>query len=185
MAAFTDPPPQTVRLILRSGEGGHGAKRSTALLATMYQCFAVRQHWGRIILDYLPASHGGCRHMVLVVQGVRAYDRLRYETGIHRLQEHLPLTPPNRIHTSTVLVMCEMIPNPAYGIPASPWSDTRADPFDPPRTRIRTYHLPQHRLTDHRLLRNFTPVEQFLDGDLEPLLDALDDAGGPAGAAVP
>jgi len=169
--------PETMRLILQSGVGGCGAERATTILAQMYQRYAVRHHWGLIILDSLSTPQGEYQYVVFVIQGERAYERLRYETGIHRMQEIPPFATRSRMHTSTVLVISQNIPAPEHGIPASPFRVSTGQLFDAPKTKIRTYNVPQERLTDHRIYRSFTPLDQFLAGDLEPLLDALADAG--------
>jgi peptide chain release factor 1 len=86
--------PVSVVLELRAGAGGDEASIFAHELKDMYQKFAERRGWKTRIIDDL----------TLEVAGAGAYDALRYETGVHRVQR-VPLTEKSgRIHTSTASV---------------------------------------------------------------------------------
>jgi peptide chain release factor 1 len=141
----------------------------------MYGQYAARQRCGQLILDRQAAPSGGYRHISLVLQGANTADRLRYEAGVHRIQVVPAGDPEGRIHTSTVRVDTLAIQDSAQGIPASPFlAQPRAALL---ATKIRTYNVPQDRLIDHRIGQTFTPLAQFLAGDLDLLLDTLADSG--------
>ncbi len=87
-------PPISVVMELRAGAGGDEAGIFAHDLKEMYQKYAERRGWKTRIIDEL----------TLEVAGAGAYDALRYETGVHRVQR-VPLTEKSgRVHTSTASV---------------------------------------------------------------------------------
>lgn len=86
--------PHAIVLEFRAGAGGDEANLFAQELKDMYQRYAEGKRWKVRIIDDL----------TLEIQGVEAYDALRYETGVHRVQR-VPLTEKSgRIHTSTASV---------------------------------------------------------------------------------
>ncbi|HEC62914.1 MAG TPA: PCRF domain-containing protein, partial [Candidatus Acetothermia bacterium] len=73
-------------------------------LFRMYSRYAERKGWKVRVLDSHPTPLGGYKQIVFAVEGKRAYGRLRYESGVHRVQR-VPVTESGgRIHTSTATV---------------------------------------------------------------------------------
>jgi peptide chain release factor 1 len=93
-AESPDAPPSSVVMELRAGAGGNEATIFARDLEEMYQKYAEHRGWKTHVLDDL----------TIEISGSDAYDALRYETGVHRVQR-IPLTEKSgRIHTSTASV---------------------------------------------------------------------------------
>jgi peptide chain release factor 1 len=90
----SDGRPSSVVMELRAGAGGNEATIFARDLKEMYQKYAERKGWKTVILDDL----------TLEIANENAYDALRYETGVHRVQR-IPLTEKSgRVHTSTASI---------------------------------------------------------------------------------
>jgi peptide chain release factor 1 len=107
----TDPRDQrNVIMEIRAGTGGDEAAIFAADLFRMYSRFAERQKWGVDVLSSHEIGIGGYKEVVFMVKGKGAYSRLKYESGVHRVQR-VPVTESQgRIHTSasTVAVLAEV-----------------------------------------------------------------------------
>ena len=107
----TDPRDQrNVIMEIRAGTGGDEAAIFAADLFRMYSRFAERQKWGVDLLSSHEIGIGGYKEVVFMVKGKGAYSRLKYESGVHRVQR-VPVTESQgRIHTSasTVAVLAEV-----------------------------------------------------------------------------
>ncbi|MDQ7820511.1 MAG: peptide chain release factor 1 [Armatimonadota bacterium] len=89
---------------IRAGAGGEEASLFAADLFRMYARFAERHGWKVEVLESRPSALGGFKEIILAIQGRGAYRRLRYESGVHRVQR-VPVTESSgRIHTSTATV---------------------------------------------------------------------------------
>ena len=89
---------------IRAGTGGDEAALFAANLARMYQRYAERQGWKMELLSSNATGIGGFKEIIFSVNGTGAYGRLRFESGVHRVQR-VPETEANgRIHTSTATV---------------------------------------------------------------------------------
>ncbi|MDR1686687.1 MAG: peptide chain release factor 1 [Desulfovibrio sp.] len=96
-------------LEIRAGTGGEEAALFAADLFRMYARYAERRGWTVEILGMSDAAGGGCREIIALLNGKKAYSYLKYEAGTHRVQR-VPVTESQgRIHTSaaTVAVMPE------------------------------------------------------------------------------
>lgn len=94
--------PNEIIIEIRAGAGGDEAALFAEELATMYKTYAVNQGWQVSILDESKADVGGYKEMSMEIHGRDVYKKLRYETGVHRVQR-VPLTEKmGRVHTSTV-----------------------------------------------------------------------------------
>ncbi|MDA0366494.1 MAG: peptide chain release factor 1 [Chloroflexi bacterium] len=89
---------------IRSGTGGDEAGLFAADLFRMYQRYAERQNWKTEILYTSAASSGGFKEITFEVNGRGAYSRLKYESGVHRVQRVPETESQGRIHTSTATV---------------------------------------------------------------------------------
>ncbi len=89
---------------IRAGAGGDEAGLFAADLFRMYTRYAEQQGWKTEIISENRTGIGGFKEVIFGVQGKGAYSRLKYESGVHRVQR-VPVTESSgRIHTSTVTV---------------------------------------------------------------------------------
>jgi len=89
---------------IRAGTGGEEAALFAADLARMYQRYAERQGWRLEMLSSNPTGIGGFKEIIFSVSGAGAYGRLRFESGVHRVQRVPATEASGRIHTSTATV---------------------------------------------------------------------------------
>jgi peptide chain release factor 1 len=89
---------------IRAGTGGEEAALFAADLHRMYSRFAEGQGWKVDVLSSSPTGVGGFKEVIFAVEGRGAYGKLKYESGVHRVQR-IPVTEASgRIHTSAVTV---------------------------------------------------------------------------------
>lgn len=232
---------------IRAAAGGEEASLFAGDLYRMFSRYAERQRWHVEILDSHQSDLGGFKEIVFEIRGVGAYSRLKYESGVHRVQRVPETEAQGRIHTSTVTVA--VLPEAEeVDIQINP-NDLRIDTFNAGgaggqnvqkndnavrithlptgivascqdersqlknrnkamavlRTRlmdvemrkqrekidtsrrtqvgsgeraekIRTYNFPQDRMTDHRIGYTRHSLPSLLDGDLDDVIDALQEA---------
>lgn len=95
---------KSVILELRAGAGGEEAALFASELLRMYQRYAERKGWKFEVLDANETGLGGFKEVIARIDGKGAYSRLKFESGVHRVQR-VPITESGgRIHTSTVTV---------------------------------------------------------------------------------
>ncbi len=95
---------RNVIMEIRAGTGGDEAALFAADLFRMYSRYAERQGWEVETLSSNEIGLGGYKEIIFVVRGKGAYSRLKYESGVHRVQR-VPVTEASgRIHTSTATV---------------------------------------------------------------------------------
>ena len=101
----TDPRDQrNVIMEIRAGTGGDEAALFAADLFRMYNRYAERKRWSIEVLSASEIGIGGYKEIIFLVKGKGAYSRLKYESGVHRVQR-VPVTESQgRIHTSTATV---------------------------------------------------------------------------------
>jgi peptide chain release factor 1 len=245
--ALLPPDPRDEKSVIveiRGGTGGDEAALFAADLFRMYTRYAESKRWKVEVLSHSESGVGGLKEIIFDVNGKGAYSRLKYESGVHRVQR-VPLTEAQgRIHTSTatVAVLAEAeevdvaineedlrvdifhasghggqnvqkvatavrITHIPTGIVVvcqderSQWKNRvramsvlRARLLDYEQQRqaqevsetrrlqvgsgeraekIRTYNFPQDRITDHRVGLTLHNLPGILDGDLDPLIDAV------------
>ena len=88
-------------LEIRAGTGGDEAAIFAGDLFRMYSRYAERQGWSVEILSANPGEHGGYREIITRVAGRGAYSKLKFESGVHRVQRVPETESAGRIHTST------------------------------------------------------------------------------------
>lgn len=91
-------------LEIRGAAGGDESALFAADLLRMYQRYAEQQGWRFEILDLSPSDLGGCKEAIVSVTGQDVFKRLKYESGVHRVQRVPATEAQGRIHTSTVTV---------------------------------------------------------------------------------
>ena len=235
---------RNVVLEIRAGTGGDEAALFGGDLLRMYLRYAERTGYGVEWLSTNMTELGGVKEVTLLITGRGAYSRLKYESGVHRVQRVPETESSGRIHTSaaTVAVLPEARDvdveiNPAdlridvyrssgHGGQSVNTTDSavrvthipsglvvtcqdeksqlknkdkalkvlKARLYDMAKQaqesemsqnrksqvgsgdrseRIRTYNFPQGRVTDHRISLTLYRLEQFLDGDMDEMIDAL------------
>jgi len=95
---------RNVIMEIRQGTGGDEAGLFAADLFRMYTRYAERQNWKTEILSIHETGIGGIKEVSFIIKGVGAYSRLKFESGVHRVQRVPETESQGRIHTSTVTV---------------------------------------------------------------------------------
>ena len=229
---------------IRGGAGGEEAALFAGTLFRMYGMYAEKKHWKIEILNENATELGGYKEISFMVTGKGAYSRLKFESGVHRVQRVPDTESSGRIHTSTATVAVlpvvedvEIEINPAdikmevfrasgaggqhinktssavrlihvpTGIVAECQTQRsqvqnreyamnllKSRLYEIEKTKqdseianarktqvgsgdrsekIRTYNYPQGRITDHRIGMNVYQFENFLNGDLDEMIDNL------------
>jgi len=117
---------------IRAGAGGEEAGLFAADLFRMYSRYAQRRGWKVDVIDSNESGIGGFKEIIFEVKGKGAYSRLKYESGVHRVQR-VPITEASgRIHTSTATVAV---------LPEAQEVEVEINPDD---LRIDIYHASSH-----------------------------------------
>ena len=95
---------KNVVLEIRAGTGGNEAGLFAAELFRMYSKFSERSTWNLDVLSTNETGVGGIKEIIASIEGQRAYSRLKYESGVHRVQRVPTTEASGRIHTSTATV---------------------------------------------------------------------------------
>ena len=229
---------------IRGGAGGEESALFAADLYRMYTMYADKRGWQTEVMSASETELGGYKEIVFRVAGDKVYSRLKFESGVHRVQRVPETESQGRVHTSTttVAVLPEAEEVDFYLDP----NDLRIDTFRssgaggqhinktssairithiPTGTvvecqdersqhknrdkamrvlrsrlyeaevekqqaaiaadrksqvgtgdrseRIRTYNFPENRVSDHRIKLTIYKLDQFLNGDMDEILDAL------------
>ncbi len=112
---------------IRAGTGGEEAALFAADLYGMYQRYAEARRWSVDVLNSSPMPSGGMREVTFEVRGHGAYSRLKYESGVHRVQRVPETESQGRIHTPTATVA--VLPEADEVDVDIDWSDVRVDIF--------------------------------------------------------
>jgi len=229
---------------IRGGAGGEEAALFAGTLFRMYSMYAERKHWKLEILNENATELGGYKEVSFMITGKGAYSRLKFESGVHRVQRVPDTEASGRIHTSTATVA--VLPEVGdVQIELNP-ADIRMEVFrasgaggqhvnktssavrlihEPTGTiaecqtersqlqnreyamrllksriyekekleqdqklanerksqvgsgdrseKIRTYNYPQGRITDHRIGLSIYQMEDFLNGNIDSMIDNL------------
>ena len=100
-----DPNDQkNVMLEIRAGTGGDEAALFASELFRMYSKYAERQGWKIDVMSSSDTGVGGLKEVIATIEGRGAYSRLKYESGVHRVQRVPATEASGRIHTSTATV---------------------------------------------------------------------------------
>ncbi len=112
---------------IRSGAGGDEAGLFAVDLFRMYQRYAERQNWKVEVLNTSAAHSGGFKEITFELNGHGAFSRLKYESGVHRVQRVPETESQGRIHTSTATVA--VLPEVDEIDVEIDWNDVRIDIF--------------------------------------------------------
>jgi len=116
-----------VILEIRAGTGGDEATLFAAEIFRMYSRYAEANRWKIDVLSSNPSSVGGMKEIILSISGKRVYSRLRYESGVQRVQRVPETETQGRVHTSAITVA------------VLPEADEVEIDIDPAELRIDTY----------------------------------------------
>jgi len=112
---------KNVLLEIRAGTGGDEAALFAAEIFRMYGRFAERQGWRVDVISTNRTGQGGLKEIIAMIEGERVFSKLRFESGVHRVQR-IPVTEASgRIHTSAVTVAV---------LPEAEEVDIKVDPKD-------------------------------------------------------
>jgi peptide chain release factor 1 len=95
---------RNVILEIRAGTGGDEAARFAGDLFRMYERYAARQGWNVEVISASEGTVGGYKEIIAEVRGRGAFAKLKYESGVHRVQRVPATEASGRIHTSTATV---------------------------------------------------------------------------------
>ena len=95
---------KNVILEIRAGTGGDEATLFAAEMLRMYARYAERQGWRMEIMETAETGVGGIKEAIAMIEGEAVYSKLRYESGVHRVQRVPQTETQGRIHTSAVTV---------------------------------------------------------------------------------
>lgn len=97
-------------LEIRAGTGGDEAALFGGVLLRMYQKYAEKQGWKTEIMNISESDVGGCKEAVMSIKGKNVFQKLKFESGVHRVQRVPETESKGRIHTSaaTVAVLPEV-----------------------------------------------------------------------------
>lgn len=112
---------------IRAGAGGNEASLFAGDLYRMYTRYAERHRWKTELLNTNEMELGGYKEVVFMIKGKGAYSRLKYESGVHRVQRIPTTESGGRIHTSTITVA--VLPEAEEVDVALDMNDVRIDVF--------------------------------------------------------
>lgn len=229
---------------IRGGAGGEEAALFAGTLFRMYSMYAETKHWKIDVLNENETELGGYKEITFMITGKGVYSRLKFESGVHRVQRVPDTESSGRIHTSTstvaVLPVVEDVEidiNPAdikmevfrasgaggqhvnktssavrlIHVPTGIVAECQTERSQTQNReyamrllksrlyniekekrdselanerksqvgtgdrseKIRTYNYPQGRITDHRIGLSIYQMENFLNGDLDEMIDSL------------
>ena len=95
---------RNVLLEVRAGTGGEEAALFASEIFRMYQRYSEGRRWKVEILDESSTGTGGLKEVIALIEGKGAYSRLKYESGVHRVQRVPETEASGRIHTSAITV---------------------------------------------------------------------------------
>ena len=229
---------------IRAGAGGEEAALFAGTLFRMYTMYAEKKHWKLEVLNENETGLGGYKEISFMVTGKGVYSRLKFESGVHRVQRVPDTESSGRIHTSTatvavlpvvedveidinpsdikmevfrasgaggqhinktssavrliheptgIVVECQtersqfqnkdnamrMLRTKLYDIEKQKQDKEIANSRKTQvgsgdrSEKIRTYNYPQGRITDHRIGFSIFQIDNFLNGDLDEMIDNL------------
>ena len=189
---------KSIIMEIRAGAGGEEAALFAHSLYRMYTMYAARQNWACSVISLNETELGGVKEITFSIEGPGVYSRLKFESGVHRVQRVPETETQGRIHTSTATVAV-MPEAEEVELELNP-KDLRIDTFRSSGAggqhinktssairvtrqsqvgsgdrseKIRTYNFPQDRVTDHRIGLTLRNLQDILDGNLDRVIEPL------------
>src|ERR1700722_2166785 len=176
---------RNVILEIRAGTGGDEASLFAGHLFRMYERYAAKQGWKVEVVSASEGAVGGYKEITAEVRGRGAFAKLKFESGVHRVQRVPDTEGSGRIHTSTATVA--VLPEAEDVDVTINDADLRIDTMraggagrraqvgsGDRSVRIRTYNFPQGRVSDHRINLTLYKLPQIMEGEaLGEFIDAL------------
>ena len=131
---------KNVIIEIRSGAGGEEAALFANSLYRMYTMYAESKGWKQEILNQNPTELGGFKEISFSIVGEGAYSKLKYESGVHRVQRVPETESQGRIHTSTVTVAV-LVEADDVELNINP-TDLRGQHINKTESAVRITHLP-------------------------------------------
>jgi protein subunit release factor A len=158
------------RVVLRvSGRANEDETILMHKLLRMYSRYAESQGWKLSSKVTDESSGGPLKEVVVEIGGEKVHSKLKYESGVHRIQWVPPKEQQCRVFTAKLSVA--VVPEGKDRIGTEGCANNE---------KIRTYNFPQDRLTDHRTGLTFYELDLIFDGELEPIIRALAEHDGRA-----
>ena len=107
---------KNIVLEIRAGTGGDEAALFAGELFRMYSKYAERQGWRIEVMSSSDTGVGGLKEVIATIEGRGAYSKLKYESGVHRVQRVPATEASGRIHTSTATVTVEVCTRPLASV---------------------------------------------------------------------
>ena len=95
---------KNVLLEIRAGTGGNEATLFSQEIFRMYSRFAETQQWRVELMSSSPSGVGGLKEVIAIIEGKNVYSKLKFESGVHRVQRVPATEASGRVHTSAVTV---------------------------------------------------------------------------------
>src|SRR5580693_4986027 len=164
---------RNVILEIRAGTGGDEAALFAGDLYRMYERYAAVHGWKSELLSASEGTKGGYKEIIAEIRGRGAFAKLKFESGVHRVQRVPDTEASGRIHTSAATVA--VLPEAEDLDIAINDAERRGQVGTGDRSeRIRTYNYPQARVSDHRINLTLYKLPQILEGEaLGEIIDAL------------
>jgi len=118
---------KNVILEIRAGTGGDEAALFAGDLFRMYSRYAEKQGWRIEVMSTSESGTGGLKEVIASIEGRGVYSRLKYESGVHRVQRVPATEASGRIHTSTATVAVDVWIRPLASVAGTRW--TRCTPL--------------------------------------------------------
>ena len=99
---------------LKAGVGGSESSLFCADLLRMYTRYAHARGWAPAVVSANASDQGGFKDAILEITGAGAYEALRAESGVHRVQRVPATESSGRVHTSTVAAVVSLRPSPPF-----------------------------------------------------------------------
>ena len=95
---------KNVLLEIRAGTGGNEATLFSQEIFRMYSRFAESQQWRVELMSSSPSGVGGLKEVIAIIEGKNVYSKLKFESGVHRVQRVPATEASGRVHTSAITV---------------------------------------------------------------------------------
>ena len=120
---------KSVIMEIRGGVGGEESALFAHSLYRMYSMYAAQKGWSIELMNYADTELGGIKEADFVISGRGAYSRLKYESGVHRVQRVPETESGGRVHTSTATVAVEVWTRPPDSVSGTLWTRWTPDSY--------------------------------------------------------